>query len=176
MKNQKSTVRIFSDEKLWTVNLSRNVRIDRFITFSPSEVHHIHTTKYPASAMMLDTSNYPASSMVVGSDGKRIPPYWFPQGLKTGQNEYLEVLKTIVKPWIDANYKYVDYVWQQDSAPRHKANKTLAWCNENFKNFWSTLMWNPNSSDLTPLDYGVWGFIESRGCANPHSNLASHDG
>ena len=56
--------------------------------------------KHPVSAMMLG---------VVGSDGKQMPPYWFPQGLKIGQNEYLEVLKTVVKPWIDANYKNVDY-------------------------------------------------------------------
>ena len=88
---------------------------------------------------------------VVGSNGKRMPPYWLPQGLKIGQNEYLEVLKTVVKPWIDVNYKNVDYVWQQDSAPGHKAKKTQAWCKENFKNFWSTSMWLRNSPDLIPL-------------------------
>ena len=88
MKKQKSTVRIFSDEKLWTVDQSRNAQNDRFIEFSPSEVHHIHTMKHSASAMMLE---------VVDSHGKQMPSYWFPQSLKIGHNEYLEVLKTVVK-------------------------------------------------------------------------------
>ena len=164
MKKQKSTVRIFSDEKLWTVDQPRNTRNDRFIAFSHSEVHHIHTTKHPASAIMFE---------VVSSDSKRMTPYWFLQGLKIDQNEYLEVLKTVVKPWIYANYKNVDFVWQQDSAPGHKTKKTQAWCKENFKNFWSTFIWPPNSSGLTPLEYGIWGFAEGRASAKPHSNVAS---
>ena len=69
-------------------------------------MHYIHTMKHPALATMLG---------VVGSDDKRMPPYWLPQGFKTGQNEYLEILKTVVKLWVDANYKNIDYVWQQDS-------------------------------------------------------------
>ncbi|QQP49440.1 Putative transposable element [Caligus rogercresseyi] len=31
---------------------------------------------------------------VVASDGKSMPPFWFPAGLKVGANEYLDVLKT----------------------------------------------------------------------------------
>ena len=32
---------------------------------------------------------------------------------------------------------------------------------------------DPKLTDLTPLGYGIWGFVESRACAKPHSNVAS---
>ena len=89
---------------------------------------------------------------VVASDGKSMPPYWFPEGLKIGQEEYLNVLKTVVKPWIDSNYPEGRYVWQQDGAPAHKAKKTQAWCKNNF---WPCTMWPPSSPDCSPLDFAV---------------------
>ncbi|QQP40167.1 Uncharacterized protein FKW44_014133 [Caligus rogercresseyi] len=53
--------------------------------------------------------------VVVASDGKSMPPFWFPAGLKVGTNEYLDVLKTVVKPWLDSTYPEGNYVFQQDS-------------------------------------------------------------
>ncbi len=35
----------------------------------------------------------------------------FPKDLKIDQEEYLVVMKDVVKAWIDANYGDVDYVW-----------------------------------------------------------------
>ena len=32
--------------------------------------------------------------------------------LKVRKEEYLKVMKDVVKPWIDANYSGVKYVWQ----------------------------------------------------------------
>lgn len=71
-KHDRSTIRIFSDKKLWTVDQSRNSRNDRYLAFCVEEVPPINVTKHPASAMMLG---------VVASNGKRMPPYWFPKGL-----------------------------------------------------------------------------------------------
>ena len=99
-KSTPSQVRIFSDEKNWTVDQARNARNDRYIAHSPKEVPVINRTKYPASAMMLG---------VVGSDGKRMPPFWFPKGLRVGTKEYLEVMEGTVKPWLDANYPDNNY-------------------------------------------------------------------
>ncbi|QQP48712.1 Hypothetical protein FKW44_009107 [Caligus rogercresseyi] len=31
-------------------------------------------------------------------------PYWFPKGLRLVAKEYLEVMRGIVKPWMDATY------------------------------------------------------------------------
>ncbi len=142
MKSHSSTIRIFSDKKNWKVDQTRNHQNDRYLAYCVEEVPPIHATKHPASAMMLG---------VVASDGKVMPPYWFPKGLRVGTLEYLDVLQNVVKPWIDQNYEGQDYVWQQDSAPSHKANKIQSWCKENFCKFWSTAVWPPSSPDLNPL-------------------------
>ncbi len=98
-------------EIMRTVGVSRTTVLAYYV----DEVPPINTTKHPQSAMMLG---------VVASDGKRMPPYWFPKGLKVGTEEYLEVMQRVVKPWIDQNFEGIQYVWQQDSAPGHKAKKT----------------------------------------------------
>lgn len=108
---------------------------------------------------------------VVGSDGARMPPYWFPKGLRVGSKEYLEVLQTVVKPWLDATYPEGNYVWQQDGAPGHNANVTQKWLKANLANFWPKELWPPSSPDLNPLDYGFWGVLESRACSVPHKSV-----
>ncbi|QQP40723.1 Putative transposable element [Caligus rogercresseyi] len=95
MRKNPGLVRVFSDEKFWTVDMARNARNDRYLATSASMVPPINATKHPQGAMMLG---------VVASDGKSMPPFWFPAGLKVGTNEYLDVLKTVVKPWLDSTY------------------------------------------------------------------------
>ncbi|QQP57556.1 Putative transposable element [Caligus rogercresseyi] len=146
-KKPSSTVLVFSDKKNWTVDQSRNVRNDH---------------KNPASSMMLG---------VVVSDRKRMPPFWFPQGLRVGAKEYLAVIKNVVKPWLDATYPKGNYCYQQDGAPGLKAKKTQKWCKDNLMNFWPAHFWPPSSPDVAPLDYGIWGFVESKACATPHPSV-----
>ncbi|QQP42560.1 Putative transposable element, partial [Caligus rogercresseyi] len=150
-KKPSSTVLVFSDKKNWTVDQSRNARNDRFLAYA-----------HPASSMMLG---------VVASDGKRMPPFWFPQGLRVGAKEYLAVIKNVVKPWLDATYPKGNYCYQQDGAPGHKAKKTQKWCKDNLMNFWPAHFWPPSSPDVAPLDYGIWGFVESKACATPHPSV-----
>ena len=161
-KEGPSTVRIFSDKKLWTVDQARNARNDRWLAYHVEDVPPINVTKHPASAMMLG---------VVSSDGKRMPPYWFPKGLKIGTVEYLDVLINVVKPWLDAQYPDGNYVWQQDSAPSHRAKMTQEWCAGNLSAFWPWGIWPPASPDLNPLDYAIWGNVERVACARPHPSV-----
>ncbi len=161
-KKGPSTVLVFSDKKNWTVDQTRNARNDHFLAFSVDDVPPVNQTKYPASAMMLG---------VVASDGKRMPPFWFPKGLRVGAKEYQDVLKDVVKPWLDANYPDGNYHWQQDSAPGHKAKTTQQWCKDHLANFWPADFWPPSSTDCAPLDYGIWGYVESKTCATPHKSV-----
>ncbi len=57
-----------------------------------------------------------------------MPPYWFPQGLKINRKGYVNVLQTVVKPWLDATYPNGRYMWQQDSAPAHISKLVQRWC------------------------------------------------
>ena len=52
-----------------------------------------------------------------------------------------------------------DFVFQQDGAPAHTARQTQDWLATNCADFISKDQWPPNSPDLNPLDYCVWGLM-----------------
>ena len=82
-------------------------------------------TKYLATVIVLG---------VVNSDSHIMPPYIFPQGLRVNAAAYIDVLKMVVKPWIDkCNGR--PYVFQWDSSPSHKAIVTQDWLSEDFYNY-----------------------------------------
>ncbi|PSN58196.1 hypothetical protein C0J52_06008 [Blattella germanica] len=57
-------------------------------------------------------------------------------------------------------------VYQQDGAHPHFAIIVRDYLNETFPGRWicraSPRLWTPRSPDLTPMDFLVWGFIESK--------------
>ena len=147
-KLPRGTVRVFSDKKNFTVDTAYNPRTCRMVVSKEVEATPVMRHKHPASVMMLG---------VVGSDGQKMPPYFFKSGLKINTEVYLNVMRRVVKPWLDATYPDGNYIWQQDSAPAHGSNKTQAWLAKNLANYWPKELWPPNSPDANPLDYGIWG-------------------
>lgn len=49
------------------------------------------------------------------------------------------------------------FIFQQDGAPAHTARVTQEWLQANCPDFITKDQWPPNSPDLNPLDYHVWG-------------------
>ena len=49
------------------------------------------------------------------------------------------------------------FIFQQDGAPAHTARLTQEWLTVNCPEFITKDEWPPNSPDLNPLDYHVWG-------------------
>ena len=139
-------VKVFSDEKNFYVDQAYNRRNDRCVVQKDSEAIPVMKTKHPQSVMVLG---------VVASDGKKMPPYFFPEGLKINTDVYYRVLRYTVLPWLKANYPEGNYVWQQDGAPAHNSAKCQKFCEENFAHFWDKSMWPPSSPDCNPLDYSV---------------------
>lgn len=154
---------IFSDKKFWVVDQAFNHQNDRYIAWSINDVPGVNRTKHPAGIMMLGC---------VASNGLKMPPYWFEVGLKINAKVYLNVLKTVVKPWLVANFP-MGYVMQQDSAPAHKAIIVQKWCQEEFDEFWPWSMWPPSSPDLNPLDYAIWGKLEATACRTAHPSTTA---
>ena len=64
-----------------------------------------------------------------------------------------------------------NYVFQQDSAPAHKAKITQKFMDENFSDYWPWALWPPSSPDCNPLDYVIWGLLDTKVGANPHPNI-----
>ena len=119
--------------------------------------------KHPASVMALG---------VVASNGRKMPPFSFPCRLRVGAKEYLGVLQTVVKPWIDKQFSNTKYVFQQDSAPGHAANIVQNCLKENMA-FWPKDLWPSSSPDLNPLVLSVRGIMESKARATSHPSIES---
>uniref|UniRef100_A0A0K2TPX1 Uncharacterized protein n=1 Tax=Lepeophtheirus salmonis TaxID=72036 RepID=A0A0K2TPX1_LEPSM len=92
---------------------------------------------------------------VISNQGHVMPPYFFEKGLNVNSDVYINVLRTVVKPWMDNVAGGVAYTFQQDAAQAHMAKKTQDCCHVNFPNFWP------------------WSAVEADANAKPHSTLDS---
>ena len=54
------------------------------------------------------------------------------------------------------------YVFLQDSAPAHRARDTVQLLQQEMPEFIAPDLWPPNSPDLNPVDYRVWGLMQER--------------
>jgi len=53
-------------------------------------------------------------------------------------------------------------VFQQDSAPVHRACKTIKLLEHETPDFISLDLWLPNRPDLNPVDHKLWGVMQQR--------------
>ena len=157
-----STVEIFSDKKIFTVNQAYNRRNDRIIVNQGESATLVSRTKHPQSVMVLG---------VVASDGHKCPPIFVPAGVKVNTEAYLELLESKVLPWLKKTYPQGNYVFQQDGAPAHTSRRTQKWLAANMSDFWEKTLWPPSSPDLNPLDYSVWSVVENKACKTSHANV-----
>jgi inhibitor of nuclear factor kappa-B kinase subunit alpha len=64
-----------------------------------------------------------------------------------------------------------EWVFQQDSAPAHKAKTTQEWLWRNILAFICAKDWPSGNPDLNPLNYKLWAVLEDIACQKHHSNL-----
>lgn len=157
-------LRFFSDEKIFTVDAKVNRRNDRWLAHDPEDVPVVARTKFPASVHVLS---------VVSSEGDVMPPHFFKKGETITMDVYLQILRTVVKPWMETVASGRPYIFQQDGAPAHTSHLVQNWLSDNVDAFWSKEFWPPNSPDLNPLDYYVWGVIERVSNKSRHPNVAT---
>ena len=55
------------------------------------------------------------------------------------------------------------YVFQQDSAPVHRARETIELLTMEPPEFIPPTLWPPNTPDLNPVDYKVWSIMQDQG-------------
>ena len=84
-------------------------------------------------------------------------------GAKINTNFYInKVLKPFIREDIPKLYPNGDYLFQQDSAPSHRAKKTQDFLRNNQIPFITEEEWLPNSSDCAPLDYFYWSYLKHK--------------
>ncbi|EFN62830.1 hypothetical protein EAG_00300, partial [Camponotus floridanus] len=108
LKNEASgRIRFFSDEKIFTVDAKINRRNDRWLAHDPEDVPVIARTKCPANVHVLG---------VVSSEGDVMPPHFFKNKETVTKEVYVNVLASVVKPWMETVASGKPYVFQQDGA------------------------------------------------------------
>jgi len=64
------------------------------------------------------------------------------------------------------------FVFQQDTAPSHRAKDTVALLDQETPDFIPPALWPPNSPDLNPVDYTyVWSVLQERVYRNKISDV-----
>jgi len=53
-----------------------------------------------------------------------------------------------------------NFIFQQDSAPAHRARETIALLRRESPDFISPDQWPPNSPDMNPVDYKIWAVMQ----------------
>jgi hypothetical protein len=97
---------------------------------------------------------------VISSKGDVMPPHFFEKGQRVNAKEYIKVLDTVVKPWMEAVAGESPYVFQQDRASAHTANITQNWLKANLKDQWPKEIWPPSLNYCNPLGNFVWSEVE----------------
>ena len=84
-----------------------------------------------------------------------------------------DVLQGIVKHLNMTLFSGQEWVFQQDSAPAHKAKTTQECLWRNLLAFISAKNWPSGSADLKPLDNKLWAVLKDMVCQKHHNILES---
>jgi len=148
----------FSDEKIFTVQTPTNSQNDRVY----ASVNHKRDVT-PAR-LLKGRKHFTQSVMVsvaVSNLGKTAPFFVTPKAKVNSVYYCDEVLGRGLLP--DMRLKSGnDFVFQQDGAPAHRSRHTVEFLNANVPEFIEPHNWPPNSPDLNPVDYSIWGALQQR--------------
>ncbi|VDL78821.1 unnamed protein product [Nippostrongylus brasiliensis] len=84
-----------------------------------------------------------------------------------------DLLENLLFSWTNSIYKDESFIFQQDSAPAHRAKVVQEWFRNKLPGFMSATEWHSYSLDLNPLDYSIWSYLETKACSTRHDSLDS---
>ncbi|CAK9821600.1 Transposable element Tc3 transposase [Anthophora retusa] len=138
---------LFTDEKIFTIESLHNRQNRRQLLKKGQQ------------------SDFPGSVMVwagICATGKT-PLVFIERNVKINATSYQQrILREVLQPWALKHFGEEGFTLQQDWAPAHSAQTTIATCEELFPGFWGKDVWPPNSPDLNPMDYSVWSILEQK--------------
>jgi len=102
-----------------------------------------------------------------------MPPVFIKQGVRLNASMYRNILREKAVPWMKEVAREKKILFQQDSAPAHKAKKVCKFLKDNVDIFWAPKVWPSNSPDLNPCDYYLWGRVETEACSKSHKSVAN---
>ena len=144
----------FTDEKIFKLQAPNNKQNDRVYGVNLSDIRekgHSEKSKFPSTVMV---------SAGISKLGKTSIHFVTP-GAKINSAYYCNEVLSQLLPEME-RLSNGDYIFQQDGARSHTSKATLAYLEEHCCQFLKPDLWPPNSPDLNPCDYAIWGTLEAR--------------
>lgn len=95
-----------------------------------------------------------------------VTPFFFEQGETIRKENYLQMLKEHVVPFLKEHRKFSRTIFMQDGAPPHTANIVKDYLRHEFGDRligkFFDCPWPPRSPDLTPCDFFLWGLLKRK--------------
>jgi transposase len=149
----------FTDEKVFTVASPINPQNDRLYvpagmrkkTVSADRLLHTRPTFSKSLMVSVGVSSLGCTELIF------VEP-----GVKINGAHYRDVLlaQHLLPAIRELSGDY--FIFQQDGAPAHRAYETVEFLRRETPDFISPALWPPNSPDLNPVDYKVWGVLQDR--------------
>jgi len=148
----------FTDEKIFTVAAPSNSQNDR--VYAARDM----LKKQIAAKRLLRTRNTFSQSIMVSVGVSKLgctEMFFVDPGMKINVAYYRDVLlRQRLLPAI-RRVSGKNFIFQQDSAPAHRARETLKLLRRETPDFISPYL-PPNSPDLNPVDYEIWAVMQRR--------------
>jgi hypothetical protein len=149
----------FTDEKLFTVATPINSQNDRLYVVTGTRRRDVS-----AERLLHTRPTFSKSLMVsVGVSSLGCTELIFVEpGVKINGQYYRDVLlsQKLLPAIRQQSGGY--FVFQQDSAPAHRAHETVALLKHETPDFIPPSLWPPNSPDLNPVDYKIWSVLQEK--------------
>lgn len=130
------------NDRVWSTGKKRDINEDRLL---------VERAKFAKHVMV-------SAGVCYGGKGRL---HFIPEKAKVSAKLYVETL--LPKLIEDCNSVLPSgFIFQQDGAPAHTSKLTQDWIAANCTDFIRKNEWPPNSPDLNPLDYSVWGAMLER--------------
>ena len=148
----------FSDEKIFKVRQQYNVQNDRVYVPKDTLKKDVDPEK-----LLCEQPGFPMSIMVSVAISKagKTNIFFVDPGTKVNAVYYCDVLLKNMIPKMNRLAKRTEYLFMQDGARAHTAKLSLNMlAHQKYLKLLQPSKWPPNSPDLNPVDYCVWGMLE----------------
>jgi len=113
---------------------------------------------------IVERAKFPKALMVWAAASKmgKLDLLILPVGARISGEVYRNMIRDHIVSELERVCGNRRYIFQQDGAPAHRAGETQMLCRVLMSDFLPEEFWPPNSPELNPLDYSIWGFMKDR--------------